>query len=177
MAFLTPGVIFLARSAVSLLFPCSIMLAVRYILSHHFNIYVPTRVLVATTVVVLPIIAYIRYGLVQMHQRRRAAALGARIASPLASKWPANLDHLAALVKSAEGGYPAEFVWGYIEDYGTVHDINILWESEIWTYEPEHIKIILSSEFPNYIKGPTFCAATQSVLGTGVFNSDGRSQI
>jgi hypothetical protein len=37
----------------------------------------------------------------------------------------------------------AEFVWGYIEDYGTVHDINILWESEIWTYEPEHIKVSL----------------------------------
>jgi len=37
--------------------------------------------------------------------------------------------------------FAAEFVWGYIEDYGTVHDINILWESEIWTYEPEHIKV------------------------------------
>ncbi|KIM75713.1 hypothetical protein PILCRDRAFT_827008 [Piloderma croceum F 1598] len=173
MALLTPGVIFLTRSAVSLLFPCSIMVAVRYSLSHHFDIHVPMPVLVATIVIVLPCVAYARYGLVQMHQRRRAAALGARIASPLAGKWPANLDHLAALVKSAEGGYPAEFVWRYIEDYGTVHDINILWESEIWTYEPEHIKIILSSEFPNYVKGSTFGAATQSVLGTGVFNSDG----
>ena len=108
MAFFTPGVIFLTRSAVSLLFPCSIMVAVRYILSHHFDIYVPMRVLFATTVVVLPSVAYIRYGLDQMHRRRRAAALGARIACPLTSKWPANLDHLIALVKSAEGGYPGE---------------------------------------------------------------------
>lgn len=105
MAFLTPGVVFLTRLA---LFPCSIMVAVRYILSHHFNIYVPIRVLVATIVIILPSVAYVRYGLVQMHRRRRAAALGARIASPLVGKWPGNLDHLVALIKSAESGYPGE---------------------------------------------------------------------
>jgi hypothetical protein len=84
------------------------MVAVRYILSHHFDIYVSMRVLVATTIIVLPSVAYVRYGLAQMHRRRRAAALGARIASPLAGKWPANLDHLVALIKSSEGGYPGE---------------------------------------------------------------------
>jgi hypothetical protein len=34
-----------------------------------------------------------------------------------------------------------EFSWRFIEDYGTAHDTNIFWENEIWTYEPEHIKV------------------------------------
>nr|GAT53741.1 cytochrome P450 monooxygenase [Mycena chlorophos] len=41
------------------------------------------------------------------------------------------------------------------------------------TVEPEHIKLILATDFNNYVKGERFQYNMRSVLGTGVFNSDG----
>jgi hypothetical protein len=108
MAFLSPAAIFLTRSAESLLFPCSIMVAARYILSHHFDIYIATPVLVAATPILLLLAAYIRYSLAQIQQRRRAAALGARVAPKLVGKWPGNLDQLIALVNNIHNEYLGE---------------------------------------------------------------------
>jgi len=108
MTFLTPGAIFLTHSAVSFLFPCSIMASVRYILGRYFDIYIATPVLVAATVILLPLAAYIHYSLAQIQQHSRSAALGARVAPKLAGKWPANLDQLMALVNSLRNGYLGE---------------------------------------------------------------------
>ena len=99
---------FLIHAAESLLFPCSIMVAARYILSHHFDIYVATPALVAATPILLLLAAYIRYSLAQMQQRRRAAALGARVAPKLVGKWPGNLDELIALINGLRNGYLGE---------------------------------------------------------------------
>ncbi|KAF8880184.1 cytochrome P450 [Infundibulicybe gibba] len=43
----------------------------------------------------------------------------------------------------------------------------------IFTISPEYIKIILATDFDNYVKGAEFHEAMVDVLGTGVFNSDG----
>ena len=41
------------------------------------------------------------------------------------------------------------------------------------TTDPEAIKRILSTDFQGYEKGPELRAQMQTLLGTGVFNSDG----
>jgi hypothetical protein len=46
----------------------------------------------------------------------------------------------------------------------------------MFTTSPEHIKAMLASDFNNYVKGERFIHNMKSVLGTGVFNSDGASQ-
>ncbi|KAI9572477.1 cytochrome P450 [Boletus coccyginus] len=43
----------------------------------------------------------------------------------------------------------------------------------IFTTEPEYIKAILATQFTSYAKGPIFYDQFKSLLGTGVFNSDG----
>jgi cytochrome P450 len=59
------------------------------------------------------------------------------------------------------------------EEMGNVFNVYMLWNSNIFTVEPEHIKAVLATDFANFEKGPVFEATMRSVLGTGVFNSDG----
>jgi hypothetical protein len=59
------------------------------------------------------------------------------------------------------------------EEMGSLFNAYILWDSDIFTVEPEHIKAVLATDFTNFEKGPVFQAKMRSVLGTGVFNSDG----
>jgi hypothetical protein len=44
---------------------------------------------------------------------------------------------------------------------------------KVWTSDPRHIKLILSTDFDGYAKGERFTYAMGSVLGSGIFNSDG----
>ncbi|KAG9317013.1 cytochrome P450 [Chiua virens] len=42
----------------------------------------------------------------------------------------------------------------------------------VFTIEPEYIKAILATQFSSFVKGPIFHDQFDSLLGTGVFNSD-----
>ncbi|KAG6861420.1 hypothetical protein C0995_000260 [Termitomyces sp. Mi166 len=44
---------------------------------------------------------------------------------------------------------------------------------QIFTFEPDHVKAILATQFDNFEKGPIFRSQFTTLLGTGVFNSDG----
>lgn len=103
--FLTPGAIFVGRAIVALLFACGVLVTVRYILSDHFGIVISTQVCLAATAVLLPQVVYVPYCLAQLQHRRRAAALGARVAPKVVGKWPGNLDRLIAVVSNIQNGY------------------------------------------------------------------------
>lgn len=57
--------------------------------------------------------------------------------------------------------------------YGTTHLSSRWGQKIVFTADPENMKAILASDFNNFVKGPIFRGAARSVLGTGVFNSDG----
>lgn len=59
------------------------------------------------------------------------------------------------------------------KEYGNTFNVRILFEDRIITVDPDHIKLVLASTFDGYEKGPVFEAQMNSLLGTGVFNSDG----
>ncbi|KIM86354.1 hypothetical protein PILCRDRAFT_816295 [Piloderma croceum F 1598] len=173
MALLTPGVIFLSRTFVSLLLPCLVIAAVRFILDDRFGILIPKRVVFGATVLAVPIITTIRSTWAQIKKRRRAAALGARLVPKVPGKRLGNFDVLVQVINNVRHGYPADGHSEWIEQLGTTYDLHIFWDDIIFTYEPEHVKTILATDFPNYIKGEKFSSPVHSVLGTGVFNSDG----
>lgn len=78
----------------------------------------------------------------------------------------------------------------FFNKYGPVANMRILWSDLVFTTSPEHIKLILATDFQNYVKGKSFGfdpiwhssyavsgerfhKTMFSVLGSGVFNSDG----
>jgi len=109
----------------------------------------------------------------EFKQRRRAAAIGARIVPRVNGKWPGNVDILIRLLDNWRLGYPSDGFVEWMDELGSTFDLHIFWEDVIFTAEPELIKTILVTDFPNYVKGDKFRESMASVLGTGVFNSDG----
>jgi len=43
-----------------------------------------------------------------------------------------------------------------MRDHGYIMDYHPLWSNIIMTACPEHIQIMLASDFPNYVKGDTY---------------------
>ncbi|KAG1875454.1 cytochrome P450 [Suillus subalutaceus] len=105
--------------------------------------------------------------------RRQAAMRGAVLPPKFPSRWPGSLDTLAALVQDFKTGYMGEFMGEKCNTLGHTFNMRVLFENRILTAEPEYIKAILVSQFTSFAKGPFFRDQANSLLGTGVFNSDG----
>ncbi|TFK23190.1 cytochrome P450 monooxygenase pc-1 [Coprinopsis marcescibilis] len=93
---------------------------------------------------------------------REAERRGARLAPLLQGKIPGNLDEL-----NRDG------LRELIDELGPAFNVRFLFSDGIFTVEPEHVKLILSTDFNNYVKGERFQFAVSALLGSGVFNSDG----
>jgi cytochrome P450 len=106
-------------------------------------------------------------------QQRKANRLGARLIPRLQGKWPGNLDKLVNMVMRSENEYLGRHLEDEMKVLGPTINFRFFWEDLIMTTEPQHIKTILATDFDNYVKGAKFREAADSVLGTGVFNSDG----
>ncbi|KAH7904253.1 cytochrome P450 [Hygrophoropsis aurantiaca] len=106
----------------------------------------------------------------EYNDKRQAAARGAVLAPRVQSRWPGGLDILAKLVGNFKGG---DMMNNEMQIHGNTINIRTLFENRIFTTEPEYIKAILATQFNSFAKGPLFWDQVNSLLGTGVFNSDG----
>ncbi|KAJ3868116.1 cytochrome P450 [Lentinula novae-zelandiae] len=122
---------------------------------------------------------------------RRAAAKGA-VLPPLVKE--SSSEVLASVMRSFGNGYIGKlFVYhlpvpistvdpirfkgeAYLEwaqKYGNTYMYQAYTETRVMTLEPEHIKAILATQFNNFEKGLVNYQQLKSLLGSGVFNSDG----
>ncbi|KDQ19556.1 hypothetical protein BOTBODRAFT_636486 [Botryobasidium botryosum FD-172 SS1] len=89
-------------------------------------------------------------------------------------KLPGNFDVVTRLEKEEKDGYCGTGAERFIREHGKTVALEVLWSTtKVLTTEPEHIKSVLATDFPTFVKGPTFIAAMESMLGQGIFNSDG----
>ncbi|KAJ6460723.1 cytochrome P450 [Mycena vulgaris] len=89
-------------------------------------------------------------------------------------RWPGNLDIVTDLRRAWNVSYPLEVLRELIlASHANTLNLRIGWDDYILTTEPDYIKIILATDFSNYVKGDALRECMGSVLGTGVFNSDG----
>ncbi|QRW07226.1 cytochrome P450 family protein [Ceratobasidium sp. AG-Ba] len=91
----------------------------------------------------------------------------------LRMRWPWNADLIPMVVKSQQNDYCAGLWPPILEQYGNTLNLSVLGGDQILTIEPEHVKAILSTDFTTFEKGPEFRDKMYSLLGKGVFNSDG----
>ncbi|TDL15133.1 hypothetical protein BD410DRAFT_809190 [Rickenella mellea] len=134
---------------------------------------IPTWLLVLCMIVSLPVTFFVKLQVKQWRQRRECKRLGAIMVLEVPSKWPAGLDLLKRMLFSFKHGYPGDIYTDISSTLGTAISVRIIYETRIITTEPAHIKAMLATSFPSFEKGSKFQHQAQSVLGTGVFNSDG----
>jgi hypothetical protein len=106
MAFLTPGAIFLSRCLTSLLLPSAVIAGTRFILKTHFGISIPIWALVIGNFLGIPVVIIARLVWDEIYQRRRAAALGARLVPRVVGRWPGNIDVLIDAIEKMRNSYP-----------------------------------------------------------------------
>ncbi|KAJ7435029.1 cytochrome P450 monooxygenase pc-1 [Mycena galericulata] len=107
-------------------------------------------------------------------QHVRARIFGARLVPTACGRWPGNFDIITDLRRTWNVSYPLEVIREVLSaSKSNTVNLRIGWADQIVTTEPEYIKIILATDFTNYVKGDAFRETMGSVLGTGVFNSDG----
>ncbi|KAJ7459777.1 cytochrome P450 [Mycena latifolia] len=171
---IAPGITYLGRNILLRAIPVACTVAITRQLAATSGILIPTWLLISLSAASVPLYTVLRLTLRNFHHRREATELGARLAPTSNNgKWPGNLDLLIEMQKIWKTGYPGDGLRELIEEVGPVANLRVLWDNIILTTSPEHIKIILATDFNNYVKGEKFQYGMSSVLGTGVFNSDG----
>ncbi|KXN86976.1 Cytochrome P450 52A3-A [Leucoagaricus sp. SymC.cos] len=83
------------------------------------------------------------------------------------------LKLVSALLDELADGYPCNTLRGLSDKYGTMHRFSIGFDQLYFTSKPDHIESILATEFEAFDKVPDLRSQMESLLGTGVFNSDG----
>ncbi|KAG1776001.1 cytochrome P450 [Suillus placidus] len=151
---LPPGIVYLISCLPQLLLPPAIVYGLNRICDFAFGVSLPGWSQIPVYVLSFPALFTCNVIAANYRDSRQAAMHGAVLPPKFPSRWPGSLDILAALVQNFKIGY-----------MGQVHSI--------FTAEPEYTKAILASKFTSFAKGPMFWDQVNSLLGTGVFNSDG----
>lgn len=135
---------------------------------------IPTRtdkkVLISFSASLLQVV--IRRRLISRQRKIDMRRRGARLPPALPTKKIGGLDVIQEMMGELKDGYMATFLTTYFERTGRTFSMTVMGDMQILTIEPDYIKRVLATEFKNFEKGKRFREATQSVLGTGVFNAD-----
>ncbi|KIL67120.1 hypothetical protein M378DRAFT_23065 [Amanita muscaria Koide BX008] len=173
MAYLTPGIRFLAAGAGYTSVPVLGGIAIQRFILKFYDVYVPTWAIVTASVLAIPVSAFVSIFWKQIKDRRDAEAMGAQLVPKIQGRKLGNVDILQTMMKLSKSAYPGDRLTERFETFGPVVNMYILYSDRIITATPEHIKLILATDFQNYVKGERTRQSMGSVLGTGVFNSDG----
>ncbi|KAJ7056650.1 cytochrome P450 [Mycena amicta] len=164
-----PGLLFLARALV----PAILALCLLQFIFTWVGLTMSIWATAALCVVSLSILAIVWPRALALYYELQARRLGARLAPYVKGRWPGNIDVLSALLEDFESGYLGDGFGKLAQTFGPVFELEFLARKHLFTTCPEHVQIMLAADFPNYVKGERFKRSMKSVLGDGVFNSDG----
>ncbi|KAF8217153.1 CYP63 cytochrome P450 monooxygenase-like protein [Mycena galopus ATCC 62051] len=170
---ISPGVAFLVRLSPILSIPFLLGTFLRPLSVRLGGPEIPVWATVLLAITFLPSYAIFRNILRNWRNQRAADALGARLVPKAKGKSIGNIDILRQMQFNRAHGYPADGLRAAVEELGAIVNFRVLWADTILTTSPEHVKRTLSTDFNNFVKGDRFKNGMRSVLGAGVFNSDG----
>lgn len=108
MAVLTPGLIFLSRRLLSIVCLSALIVSARLVLNAYLGLSIPPWAYAALTTLCIPLALVTRVLSNEMHHRRRALALGARMVPRVIGRSFGNFDLLKAVFKQSQDGYPGK---------------------------------------------------------------------
>ncbi|PBK72419.1 cytochrome P450 monooxygenase pc-3 [Armillaria solidipes] len=165
-----PGIAYLTRSSLPLLYLGILVYWAFDSIQHRADISITLWVRLVAAVITPPIVYFCRGSFATFKTRRDAAAKGA-IMIPTVQE--SCFSIVRSIRYSFKNGYPGSFFHNWSNEYGYTFILNLYSERQVVTMEPGHIKALLATQFQDFEKGPITIAAFGSLLGAGVFNSDG----
>ncbi|KAM5540778.1 hypothetical protein V8D89_005422 [Ganoderma adspersum] len=170
---LPPGPRYLLRQVPQLVLPPLLVLGFLRILSANLSSPPPLYARVLAFALSWPLASVVLVKWRAWANRRNAAAMSAVMPEEVAHKLPGSLDLLMKMFQTDKALYLATDFFRYTEKYGNTFNFRVMFEDRFFTCEPEYIKTILATEFNSYEKGPLIYQQLNTLLGSGVFNSDG----
>ncbi|KAF8522182.1 cytochrome P450 [Hysterangium stoloniferum] len=173
MSNIPPGARFCADIFKSFLLPPLLAHMGLRLISVIFAVHFSSAYIAAVWIFTLPIYLRLCDSYTNLIDSREARRLGAKLVPSVPGKWPGNIDLLYNVFLKKDL-YPGDGVTNWVRgNNGTTFALSTLGETRLVTMNPENVKRVLATDFDNYVKGEFFNSTMQSVLGVGVFNSDG----
>ncbi|KAI0775623.1 cytochrome P450 [Trametes elegans] len=181
MLSLPPGPRYVIHQLPNVLVPPAVVYALACIARAYLHRSPPTWLLATAYALSWPFAFTL---LVQWHDltnARKARALGAVIPPEVQHKLPGSIDVIRRIFALDKTRYMAHSMFEWMEEYGNIFNFRVMFEDRILTSEPEYIKTMLATDFNHYEKGkhlgqptgPLLYEQLNTLLGLGVFNSDG----
>ncbi|KAF8893047.1 cytochrome P450 [Infundibulicybe gibba] len=170
---LPPGPRYLLQHSPRYLATSLLVFTSLYAVTDFFEISLPSSLLILASLCARPGAIFIRRCYRNIKDERNAARLGAEIAPMVHNRLPGGIDLIRTMLGNQKNGHPVDQFYTLIQEYGNTLRFQMLARAQMFTVEPHHIKAILANQFENFEKGPVIFSQFHSLLGTGVFNSDG----
>jgi hypothetical protein len=172
---LTPGMRFLITTGIpALLGPPLFMHALLISVAHFTSaLSLTPTILTCTYIFSFPAYVFLSTRISILRENWGAYRLGARVMPRVEGALPGNLDLLYQGLSADKSEYLGELWLSPIRNLGTTFAIRILRDQRVCTLNPQNIQKILAIDFETYRKGKLLNNIMETVLGVGVFNSDG----
>ncbi|KAF8164307.1 cytochrome P450 [Pholiota molesta] len=172
---LPPGPLYLLKLLPYAVLPSATVLAFLRLIEIETGACIPIWSSALAVLAIHPVLFILKRSYSQYADAKAAAANNAFLPPPVKEQLPhfAGLSIMKRMVQELKDGYPGDGFLEWMEEYGPTYQLRLLSDNRMVTAEPEHIKQILATQFDAYEKGPAFNSQFSSLLGTGVFNSDG----
>ncbi|KAF8994419.1 cytochrome P450 monooxygenase pc-3 [Cyathus striatus] len=170
---LSPGLAFLSKALPFYIVASASLYAILDILRAGQVHNLPSWAIIAISLFARPIFLIASGYYTDYKHARAAAALGATVIPTVEEKWPISFNTMKKFVDNLHNGYPGDLLVDWKEKYGNTYQICLPLERRVFTFEPDHVKAILAAQFATFEKGPMAFEQAKSMLGSGVFNSDG----
>ncbi|EIM82729.1 cytochrome P450 monooxygenase pc-3 [Stereum hirsutum FP-91666 SS1] len=169
-----PGPKFLFSHYHVFVFPPLAAYILLWVLSSTLSYKIHGVVRVILPLLAIPVFCLARIQANEWHRSIKARRSGGRLPKLIPHKWPGGIDLLLDMQRKQKTIYPGETMARFYAQHGQwTLSSKMMFNTIINTAEPEHIKSILATDFGNFEKGPVTFAILRSMLGSGVFNSDG----
>ncbi|KAI5892277.1 cytochrome P450 [Schizophyllum commune H4-8] len=169
-----PGVVFLLKSVPPLIYPSVFAYGCLRAIELLRDIQLPVHVIAIAVLLVNLLLSLGQRVWAQSRNRRKAAAMGAVIAPAVHSRLPFGISHMLNSRRTVGKAMFTDLMGNWAKETNSnVFRVEILGDARIITLEPEHVKAILATQFEEFEKGHVQRQLGRSLLGQGVFNSDG----
>ncbi|KAF8189728.1 cytochrome P450 [Pholiota molesta] len=167
---LPPGAVYILHLIAGYYDAARIYFFLQLLQAYQPSFHIPFWWGIAAFVLSRPVFLAVRFYSTSWANKRTAAELGAVIPPVVQDS---SISVVKQMAETSRVGYPCDMMYQLSLKYGNIFQFELFQQRIVVTMEPEHVKAILATQFESFDKGPVFIDQMDSLLGTGVFNTDG----